>query len=185
MRGHGTPLLPMKPLTDSGWNTGAGRSGPTNGRPARAGALLHAGVIQWCAVALAAACLLAAHPLNAQGLPDPLTAMPGDPVRGETIVTDPQHGLCTLCHAGPFPQATFTGNLGPDLTGVGARRDVPDLRQQIVDSRIGNPDTIMPPYFTTDGLVRVGAGWQGTTLLNAQEVEDVVAYLASLTGDTP
>jgi len=43
----------------------------------------------------------------------------------------------------------------------------------------------MPPYFTTDGLVRVGAGWQGTTLLNAQEVEDVVAYLASLTGDTP
>jgi sulfur-oxidizing protein SoxX len=59
------------------------------------------------------------------------------------------------------------------------------LRQQIVDSRVANPDTIMPPYFATDGLSRVGARWQGATLLSAQEVEDVVAYLATLTGDTP
>jgi sulfur-oxidizing protein SoxX len=124
-------------------------------------------------------------PASAQGLPDPLTDRPGDPARGETIVTDPQHGLCTLCHSGPFPQVDFAGTLGPDLTGVGARRDAAALRQQIVDSRVANPDTIMPPYFATDGLSRVGARWQGATLLSAQEVEDVVAYLATLTGDTP
>lgn len=134
---------------------------------------------------VAALGLLCAGLAKAQGLPDPLTDTPGDPVRGEAIVTDPQHGLCTLCHSGPFPQLAFAGTLGPDLTGVGERRDIAALRQQIVDSRITNPDTIMPPYYTTDGLFRVGARWQGTTLLTAQEVEDVVAYLATLTGDAP
>ncbi|WP_246022312.1 sulfur oxidation c-type cytochrome SoxX [Pararhodobacter zhoushanensis] len=122
---------------------------------------------------------------GADGLATPLTATPGDPARGAQIVTDPQHGLCTLCHAGPFPQVAFTGTLGPDLTGVGARRTLADLRQQIVDSRRANPDTIMPPYHSTEGLNRVGERWQGTTLMTAQEVEDVVAYLATLTGDTP
>jgi sulfur-oxidizing protein SoxX len=129
--------------------------------------------------------MVCAELASAQVLSAPLTDTPGDPARGESIVTDPQHGLCTLCHSGPFPEVSFAGTLGPDLTGVGARRDVASLRQQIVDSRVTNPDTIMPPYFTTDGLFRVGAPWQGTTLLTAQEVEDVVAYLATLTGATP
>jgi sulfur-oxidizing protein SoxX len=128
---------------------------------------------------------LSPGPTSAQGLLDPLTETPGDPVRGAAIVTNPDHGLCTLCHSGPFPQVAFAGTLGPDLTGVGARHSIATLRQQIVDSRIANPDTIMPPYFSTDGLFRVGATWQGTTMLTAQEVEDVVAYLATLTGDTP
>lgn len=170
---------------DSGADSGAGPSGPTGPQTACAGAWWRARFILSCGPALAAVCLLAAPPLNAQGLPVPLTTTPGDPVRGEAIVTDPQHGLCTLCHEGPFPQVPFAGNLGPDLTGVGARRAVPELRQQIVDSRIGNPDTIMPPYYTTNGLERVGARWQGATMLRAQEVEDVVTYLASLTGDMP
>ena len=122
---------------------------------------------------------------RSQVLSAPLTDTPGDPARGEAIVNDPQHGLCTLCHSGPFPQVAFSGNLGPDLTGIGARRDAASLRQQIVDSRVTNPDTIMPPYYTTDGLFQVGARWQGTTLLTAQEVEDVVAYLSTLTGATP
>lgn len=181
MHGLGMRPLPVKPLTDSGCDTRAGRSGPTGGHTACA----RTSWCVWVFGAIAAAVLLVTTPLNAQGLPDPLTTTPGDPVRGEAIVTDPQHGLCTLCHEGPFPQVPFAGNLGPDLTGVGARRAVPELRQQIVDSRIRNPDTIMPPYFTTDGLERVGARWQGTTMLQAQEVEDVVAYLASLTGDMP
>ncbi len=170
---------------DSGSDTGAGPTGPTGPQTACTGAWWRARLILSGGGALAAVCLLVAPPLDAQGLPDPLTATSGDPVRGEAIVTDPQHGLCTLCHEGPFPQVPFAGNLGPDLTGVGARRAVSELRQQIVDSRIRNPDTIMPPYFTTDGLERVGAQWQGTTMLQAQEVEDVVAYLASLTGDMP
>lgn len=124
---------------------------------------------------------LLAGPVGAQALPEPLTDVPGDAASGEAIVTTRERGLCILCHAGPFGGVDFMGDLAPDLTGVGARLTVPQLRQQVVDSRVMNPATIMPPYHSTEGLTRVGAAWQGATILNAQEVEDVVAYLATLT----
>jgi sulfur-oxidizing protein SoxX len=54
------------------------------------------------------------------------------------------------------------------------------LRLRLVDGRRVNPDTIMPPYYSVDGLARVGAAWQGRTLLSAEEIEDVVAFLATL-----
>jgi sulfur-oxidizing protein SoxX len=120
---------------------------------------------------------------TAQGLPEPLTETLGDPEEGRAIVTTRERGLCILCHAGPFPEVQFMGNLAPDLAGVGARLTAPELRQQIVDSRISNPETIMPPYHATSGLTRVGEPWQGATILTAQEVEDVVAFLATLTED--
>lgn len=123
---------------------------------------------------------LLAGSAGAQGLPEPLTDTPGDPVAGRTIVTTRELGLCVLCHAGPFPDVAFAGNLGPDLAGVGSRLTIPELRQRIVDSRVPNPATIMPPYFSTERLSRVGEPWRGATILNAQEVEDVVAYLATL-----
>ncbi|WP_240652492.1 sulfur oxidation c-type cytochrome SoxX [Alexandriicola marinus] len=123
---------------------------------------------------------LLAGSAGAQGLPEPLTDTPGDPLAGRTIVTTRELGLCVLCHAGPFPDVAFAGNLGPDLAGVGSRLTIPELRQRIVDSRVPNPATIMPPYFSTEGLSRVGEPWRGATILNAQEVEDVVAYLATL-----
>lgn len=117
----------------------------------------------------------------AQTLPGPLTGQAGDPEEGRVIVTTRERGLCILCHEGPFPDVDFMGNLAPDLAGVGARLSVPELRQRIVDSRVLNPDTIMPPYYSTSGLRRVGEPWRGATILSAQEVEDVVAYLATLT----
>ncbi len=132
----------------------------------------------WAEIALA--CLAA--PALAQGLPAPLAEAPGDPVRGAAIVSDATRSLCVLCHAGPFG-TDFAGTLGPDLTGVGDRLTVPELRQRIVDSRVANPKTIMPPYHSLDGLDRVGARWRGATIFTAQEVEDVVAYLATLKGE--
>ena len=38
----------------------------------------------------------------------------------------------------------------------------------------------MPSYFRTDGLKRVGAAYRGKPILDAQQVEDVVAYLQTL-----
>lgn len=135
-------------------------------------------------LAAAAALALAAAGAAAQGAPEPLTesltGAPGDPARGRAIVTDRRVGLCTLCHAGPFPDVPFQGNLAPDLGGVGDRLDIPALRLRLVDSRRINPETIMPPYHSTEGLTRVGARWRGETILTAQQVEDVVAYLATL-----
>ncbi len=121
----------------------------------------------------------------AQGMPQPLTDAAGDASRGRAIVVDRQVGLCLLCHTGPFPDAPFQGDLGPDLTGVGARLSADELRLRMVDSRRINPSTIMPPYHSTDGLERVGARWEGRPILTAQEVEDVVTYLTTLTGSRP
>ncbi len=133
----------------------------------------------WAGLVLASA--LTAGGALAQGLPEPLPALPGDPVRGRAIVEDRQTGLCLLCHSGPFPDVPFQGDLGPDLTGVGARLDPAELRLRMVDSRAINGDTIMPPYFSRDGLNRVGDRWTGETILDAQQIEDVIAFLATLT----
>jgi sulfur-oxidizing protein SoxX len=108
-------------------------------------------------------------------------AVAGDPVRGRAIVATRQVGLCLLCHAGPFPEEPFQGNLAPDLAGAGLRSTAAQLRLRIVDPRRINPDTIMPGYYVTDGLHRVAPAFKGKPILDAQQVEDVVAFLQSLT----
>lgn len=111
----------------------------------------------------------------------PLTAVAGDAVRGRAIVANRQVGLCLLCHAGPIPEQRFQGNLAPDLSGVGSQASAGTLRLRMVDARRLNPETIMPSYYRTDGLTRVAPALQGKPLLNAQQIEDVVAYLQTLT----
>jgi L-cysteine S-thiosulfotransferase len=66
------------------------------------------------------------------------------------------------------------------LSGVGGRLSVAQIRLRLVDQRLINPKTIMPAYYTTDGLTRVAAQYQGKPVLTAQEIEDAVAYLATL-----
>ena len=118
--------------------------------------------------------------LAGDALPDALDGARGDAARGRAIVVNRQPGLCLLCHSGPFPEERFQGNLGPDLKGVGARLSEGQLRLRLVDPASLNSETIMPSYFRTEGLARVGASFRGKTVLSAQQVEDVVAYLATL-----
>lgn len=113
-------------------------------------------------------------------IPDSLTGVPGDPERGRAIVANRQTGLCLLCHTGPIPEERFQGNLAPDLAGTGARWTEGQLRLRLVDARRLTPQTLMPPYYQTDGLDRVGAAWQGRPVLGAQQIEDVVAFLRTL-----
>ena len=112
-------------------------------------------------------------------IPAPLTGAKGDPVRGRALVANRQLSLCLLCHSGPFPEERFQGNLAPDLRST-ARLTEGQIRQRIVDPRRANPDTIMPAYFDTSGLKRVAPSFKGKTILTAEQVEDIVAYLATL-----
>lgn len=115
-----------------------------------------------------------------QNLSEPLTQQPGDIERGRTIVSNRQQGLCVLCHQAPVAEERFHGNMAPDLRGVGARLNAAQLRLRMVDSRLFNPESFMPAYFRIDHLNRVAPAFQGKTLLSAQDIEDVVAYLLSL-----
>jgi sulfur-oxidizing protein SoxX len=130
-----------------------------------------------------AALALAGFVVVGDGIPEPLAATTGDAARGRAIVVNRQVGLCLLCHRGPFdatPDERQQGTLATDLTGAGARWSEAQLRLRVVDSRRVNPETMMPAYYRVDGLRRVGTPWQGRTILDAQQVEDVVAFLRTL-----
>lgn len=144
------------------------------------GALVWA--LPWLGLAQAAQqeSALAPYRVEADGIPQPLTAAAGDVARGRAIVANRQVGLCLLCHAGPLPEERFQGNLAPDLAGSGARWSQAQLRLRIVDAGRINPDTIMPAYYRIEGLNNVAPAVRGKPILDAQQVEDVVAYLLSL-----
>jgi L-cysteine S-thiosulfotransferase len=113
-------------------------------------------------------------------IPASLTGSNGDAARGRAIVVSRQSGLCLLCHSGPFSDERFQGNLAPDLKGVGARWSAGQLRLRVVDARKIDAHTIMPAYYTLDGLDRVAPAYRGKPILTAEEIEDVVAFLATL-----
>jgi sulfur-oxidizing protein SoxX len=123
--------------------------------------------------------LLIGKALGAEdGIPASLTGANGDPVRGRAIVANRQVGLCLLCHSGPFAEERFQGNLAPDLRNAG-RLGEAQLRARLVDPARFNPQTIMPSYYRTEGT-RVAPAYQGKTVLTAQQIEDVVAFLSTL-----
>ena len=112
-------------------------------------------------------------------IPASLTGQPGDPAQGRTIVAN-RLNTCVLCHPGPFADKAFQGDLAPDLAGTGSRWSQGQLRLRLVDASRLNPATIMPSYYRLDGLTRVGNAWKDKPILSAQQIEDVVAYLATL-----
>jgi L-cysteine S-thiosulfotransferase len=122
---------------------------------------------------------LRGYEVTGDAIVQPLTGTPGDAARGQRIVGDRFLGLCLLCHRGPFPNEA-QGSLAPDLAGAGARWSEGQLRLRIVDARRLNPATIMPSYYRSDGLERVGSAWRDRPVLDPQQIEDVVAYLRTL-----
>ena len=153
-------------------------SGPSpvkcSGRLALAAALIAGG-----AAIAAAQEALRSYRVVGNAIPQSLTGARGDPVRGRAIVVAREY-TCLLCHTGPFPEQRFQGDLSPDLKGTGARWSEGELRLRMVDASRLNPATIMPSYYKVEGLNRVASAWRGKTILTAEQIEDVVAYLATL-----
>jgi sulfur-oxidizing protein SoxX len=136
--------------------------------------------LNWCEVYAIAFSFSVGSAFASDSIPASLTGAKGDPARGRAIVTNRQAGLCLLCHSGPFPEERFQGNLAPDLTAVGARFSEGQIRLRIVDPAKVNPQSIMPAYYKSDGLTRVAPAYRGKTVLTAEQIEDIVAYLLTL-----
>ena len=114
------------------------------------------------------------------GIPEPLAAATGDAGRGLRLLVARDSANCVLCHAVPDAAVRFAGDVGPSLAGVGARFTIPQLRLRVADNLRVHPATIMPSYYKVDGLARVASAYRDKPILSAAEVEDVVAYLATL-----
>ena len=122
---------------------------------------------------------LAPYKIVGDGIPDSLTGAPGDAERGRALVLD-RGSTCILCHSGPFRETRFQGDLAPDLSGSGNRWSISQLRLRLVDASRLNPETIMPSYYRVDSLDGVSRNFVGKPILTATQIEDMVAYLATL-----
>lgn len=144
--------------------------------------------IRWPVLQLAAfaggpavAAGIAAYAVEGDAIMMPLEGRTGDAARGREIVLDRQVGNCLICHAVPNePKELFQGDIAPSLAGVGSRLAAGQIRLRIVDQRRVNPASVMPPFHRVDGLNRVAMRYIGKPALDAQQIEDIVAYLAGL-----
>jgi sulfur-oxidizing protein SoxX len=119
------------------------------------------------------------QPAFSDALPEALTAKPGDAARGREIVVG-RDANCLFCHAIPETGERFMGNIGPPLSGVGSRLTAAQIRQRIVDPTKVKRDVAMPAYYRVEGLEQVARQYRGRPILDAQQVEDVIAYLLTL-----
>ena len=103
--------------------------------------------------------------------------------RGRALLLQRQDTGCVLCHQ--IPGMPAGGALGPSLHGLAQRSTLEQAREQVADARRFNPQTIMPAYLSTEGLHNVAANHRGQTILNPQELEDILAYLFQPVRATP
>ena len=90
-------------------------------------------------------------------------------------------GNCLACHVNTdMAEQTFHGEVGPELDGVADRWNTAELRGILVNSKKMFEGTIMPAFYRDSGYNRVLKKFDGKTILSAQEVEDLLAYVATL-----
>lgn len=121
--------------------------------------------------------------IESDALPVPLTQIAGDIERGRAHFTNRDKGHCILCHqVGGLPDE-FQGNIGPALNGVADRLSPAQIRLRLVDYERVKPGTLMPSYHRKAGFHQVQDVYKDKPILTAQEIEDVTAYLSTLTED--
>ena len=102
----------------------------------------------------------------------------GNAERGRDVFVSRDQGHCVLCHV--VPGVAAAGNVGPSLEHVGSRLSAGEIRVRIEDITRVNPNAPMPAYHRTENLNRVASQYAGKPVLSRSQVDDLVAYLASL-----
>jgi L-cysteine S-thiosulfotransferase len=112
---------------------------------------------------------------------EPLGGLKGDAARGRNLAIASAKGNCLACHRLPIPEEEFHGEVGPSLMTIGKKFNEGKMRLRVVNIQEVLPDSLMPPMYKNPAeLTQVAKKFQGRTVLTAQEVEDVVAYLMTL-----
>lgn len=117
-----------------------------------------------------------------------LTGTPGNPEEGAKVISNRGLGNCVACHQiSALPDVPWQGGIGPSLDGAGDRWSEAQLRGIVANAKMLFEGTMMPAFYKDSGYVRPGKAFTGkaadetlSSLLTAQQVEDVVAYLATL-----
>jgi len=111
-----------------------------------------------------------------------LTGTAGDPAAGRDVFANRKKGNCLACHqTTDQSEQQFHGEVGPTMDGVAERYEAPALRAILVNSKtVLGDETIMPGFYSLQLGVRIADKFAGKTILSAQEVEDVIAYLQTL-----
>ena len=122
-----------------------------------------------------------AYTVVEDGIPQALTSEAGNPERGREVMINRKEGNCLACHAiSALSDQPFHGEVGPTLDGVAERWEVPQMRLLVVNSKEVFEDTIMPAFYKAEGYNRVAKKFDGKSILTAQQVEDVIAFLQTL-----
>ncbi|OED39422.1 sulfur oxidation c-type cytochrome SoxX [Chromatiales bacterium (ex Bugula neritina AB1)] len=111
-----------------------------------------------------------------------LTGVAGDAAAGRKIFANRKQGNCLACHAATdLKEQLFHGGVGPSLDGAGSRWSEGQLRAIVVNAKtMFSSETVMPGFYTLEVGADVRKDLIGKTILSAQQVEDVVAYLTTL-----
>jgi sulfur-oxidizing protein SoxX len=117
-----------------------------------------------------------------------LTGQPGDPEAG-AVLMNKGAGNCIACHAvSELSHLQFHGEIGPPLDGVADRWSEAEIRGIVANAKVMFEGTMMPAFYKVDGFTRLGDAYTGKAhegevapLLTGQEIENVVAYLMTLT----
>ena len=92
----------------------------------------------------------------------------GDAAKGRQLAFDrTRGGSCVACHVFGRDTPPQPGNVGPDLSTVGATRSDEWLFNYVYDPRVYNPNSIMPP-------------WGAHRIFSIPEIRDIVAFLKTL-----
>ena len=119
-----------------------------------------------------------------------LTGTAGNAEEGKTIMTTNALGNCVACHTvATMPDVPFQGNIAPELNGAADRWSEAQLRGIVVDAKHTFPESFMPGMYKVGPFIRPGVAYTAKApakpedikpILTAQQVEDVVAYLMTL-----